>query len=242
MAPNAAFLYVTAAAACIVALFWSDLLPSEHALQKGGTTWVEEMNIRLRKVKRRRNGEIDTSTYLHAMEAIPDVYDMLLSLRVVSSAMRHDVNGHAANVRRSSERFAGGDTLQGIVRYGIRHYDRETLARNPASVVGGVLWLNRATTFIAAFIRGLYEGKESNRAASEAYNGLKIYHRPLTSAFVSRATSLCPKRDLILERMFPDEATAKSQLKTFLGLMEPLTRDIRSSLEAMGANYPDRVG
>ena len=241
MATTKAALYATAAALCLIA-YWLRLeLPFEHDLQR--RTWVEEMNTRLRKVKRRRNGEIDTTTYLHAMEGIPEVYDMLLSPRVVSSAMRRDVNGHAANVRRSLERHPGSDTLQGIVRYGVQHYDRETLSRNPGSIVGGVLWLNRATTFIAAFIRGLYEGLEAHHAASAAYDGLRIYHRPLTSAFVSRATSLCPKRASILERMsFPDEATARSQLKTFLGLMEPLTRDIRSSLEAMGANYPDRVG
>ena len=77
------------------------------------------------------------------MDAIPEVYDMLLSLRVVAAAMRRDISGHVANVRGSMLRLpdAQGTTLQGIVRYGLANHDRNELAKDPSSIVGGVLWL-----------------------------------------------------------------------------------------------------
>jgi hypothetical protein len=209
-------------------------------------TWLEKMIISLSAIKRTPDGKIDVPSYLAAMELIPDVYDVLLSLQVVTSFMRRDLHGHVATVRRAAQQVPdnGGATLQGIVHHALAHYDHRSLARSTTSMVGGVLWLNRATTFIAAFIRGLADGLRSREAAAAAYDStLRIYHSAMTAAFVSRAMSLCPERDKIIERLrLPSEAVGKEQLATFLGLMEPLVNEIRSFLDASGANFPDRIG
>ena len=208
--------------------------------------WLEKMIVALSKVKRMPDGGIDTSSYLAAMSHIPEVYDVLLSLQVVTSFMRRDLLGHVATVRAASPQVPGGRgrTLQGIVRYALDTHDHKELARKTTSMVGGVLWLNRATTFIAAFIRGLADGLPSREAAAAAYdNTLRMYHSAVTAAFVSRAMSLCPDREKIIERLnLPSEEVGKQQLDAFLGLMEPLVEEIRGFLDAMGANFPDRIG
>ena len=207
--------------------------------------WLEKMIIALTKVKRTRDG-IDVPSYLEAMESIPEVYDVLLSLQVVTSFMRRDLHGHVATVRKAAAQVPGngGATLQGIVRHALANYDHQSLARSTTSMVGGVLWLNRATTFISAFIRGLADGLPSREAAGAAYDStLRMYHSLMTAAFVSRAMTLCPERDKIIERLrLPSEEVGREQLAAFLGLMEPLVEEIRSFLDASGANFPDRIG
>ena len=218
--------------------------PPSPVLASAPPTWVERMITALKRVKRTRRG-IDTASYLEAMETIPEVYDILLSLQVVTAFMRRDLHGHIANVRSAARSVPNGqgDTLQGIVKYALDTYDRRELAKKTTSMVGGVLWLNRATTFISVFIRGLADGLPSERAAKQAYAGLKPYHTAFTSAFVSRATSLCPERSKIIEKLrFASEAASKQQLSAFLGLMEPLVEEIRAFLDHVGANFPDRIG
>jgi len=204
------------------------------------------MIVSLKSIKRTRRGGIDTASYLDAMSVIPEVYDILLSLQVVTAFMRRDLHGHISNVRKSMASIPDGqgDTLQGIVRYALAKYDPRDMARKTTSMVGGVLWLNRATTFIAAFIRGLADGLPSDKAAKRAYDQkLKMYHTHFTSVFVSRATSMCPDRSKVIEKLrFPSEAAGKQQLSKFLGLMEPLVEEIRASLDDAGANFPDRIG
>lgn len=184
------------------------------------------------------------------MSLIPEVYDVLLSLQVVTTFMRRDLLGHVATVRTASQQVPtgaaahGGQTLQGIVTYALATFDRRDLARKTTSMVGGVLWLNRATTFITAFIRGLADGLPSRDAAAAAYDRtLRMYHSAVTAAFVSRAMSLCPEREVIIARLnLPSEEAGKQQLAAFLGLMEPLVEEIRAFLDAKGANFPDRIG
>ena len=85
--------------------------------------------------------------------------------------------------------------------------------------------------------------QSSQRAAATAYAGLKVYHAPLTAAFVGRAISLTPERQRIYENMrFASEADARKQLAQLLAHMLPLVEEIRASLDRMGANFPDRVG
>lgn len=206
--------------------------------------WTRRMIDGLERVKRRSSGEIETESYIAAMAPIPDVYDALISLQAVSGFMRRDFEAHLANVRGSmlSMPDGAGLTLQGIVWHGMAHYQRETLARNPASVVGGVLWLHRATKFIVMFMRGLADGQASARAAQHAYGGLRPYHNMLTAAFVGRALALCPDRRRILEKLqLASEAHALRELRELLALTEPLVAEIERSLESMDANFPDRV-
>ena len=220
--------------------------PPPVALRLDQRTWVDEMAEALRGVKRLRGGGIESLSYVEAMEAIPPVYDALLSLSVVTGFMRRDLAAHAANVRRSVRGIphGRGATLQGIVGHALETHERHELARKTSSMVGGVLWLNRAATFIAAFIRGLVDGRASREAARVAYEStLQMYHSSLTSAFVSRAVGLCPERGKILEKLqYASEAEARRPLLTLLSLLEPLTAEIRAFMEQMGANFPDRIG
>ena len=208
--------------------------------------WLEKMILSLTKVRRAADGGIDVGTYLSAMGGIPEVYNVLLSLQVVTTFMRRDLLGHVATVRAASQQVPGngGQTLQGIVSYALATHDRTALARSTTSMVGGVLWLNRCCGFITAFIRGLADGLPSREAAAAAYDRtLRMYHSAVTAAFVSRAMSLCPERERIIERLnLPSEEAGKQQLATFLGLMEPLVEEIRAFLTAQSANFPDRIG
>ena len=101
----------------------------------------------LRAVRRYRGGGIESLSYVEAMEAIPPVYDALLSLSVVTGFMRRDLHAHAANVRRSARGIphGRGSTLQGIVSHALATHERHALARTTSSMVGGVLWLNRVS-------------------------------------------------------------------------------------------------
>lgn len=173
--------------------------------------------------------------------------DALISVPAVASFMRRDLCGHIANVRASQRDIpqAGGATLQGIVRHALATHEHSALARKTGSMVGGVLWLNRATTFIAAFLRGLADGRASHEAARAAYDGtLRQYHRAITAAFVSRAVGLCPPRSKIIDRLrLPgDGAEQVAILRRFLALLEPLTGEIRAFLEGVGANFSNRIG
>ena len=219
---------------------------SSRSVDTGESTWLETMTVSLDKIKRRRDGGIDTESYLSAMAHIPEVYDSLLSLQVVTAFMRRDLHGHMENVRRSMLAIPHGQgaTLQGIIHYALATQHHRELSRKTTSMVGGVLWLNRATTFIAAFIRGLADGLDSRDAAARAYDSsLRMFHSTVTAAFVSRATSLCPDRTQILERMhLRSEDVGKQQLNAFLRAMEPLVVEIREFLDRAGANFPDRIG
>ena len=208
--------------------------------------WVEKMVVALASVRRTADGGIETASYLQAMALVPEVYESILAMPAVTHFMRKDLNGHIANVRgaMASVPAGRGETLQGIVRHALDTTDRAELAKRTSSMVGGVLWLNRATAFIAAILRGLADGRPSREAARAAYDAeLRMYHSRITSAFVSRALALCPERGKILERLrLPSEAAGREALAALLGRLEPLTVEILAFLDAMDANFPNRVG
>lgn len=209
------------------------------------TGWIQRVAQGVGRIRRAPiTGEIDTASYLAAMAPIPDIYDTLLSLQVVTKFMRRDFEAHHANVRRSMVALPEGmgSTLEGIVRYGMANYRRDELARNPSSMVGGVLWMHRCAKFVTHFIRGLVDGKTSSNAAKDAYKGLRPYHNMLTAAFVGRALALTPKRQHILQRLeFESEAAAQASMQELLAGLEPLVVSIEASLDAMGANFPEKV-
>ena len=64
----------------------------------------------------------------------------------------------------------------------------------------------------------------------------------LTAAFVGRALALTPKRQHILQRLeFESEAAAQASMQELLAGLEPLVVSIEASLDAMGANFPEKV-
>ena len=211
----------------------------------GEATWMVRVSHGACRVHRMPgSGEIETASYLAAVAPIPEVYEVLLSLQVVSGFMRRDFDGHVANVRRSMLKLPNGEgaTLQGIVRYGMAHYDHGELARNPHSMVGSVLWLHRAVKFVTQFLRGLANGLASSQAAKDAYKDLRPYHNMMTAAFVSRALGLTPKRKNILQRLkIESEEAAHAQLCVLLEAMEPLVDTVERALEQLGANFSNRV-
>ena len=77
-----------------------------------------------------------------------------------------------------------------------------------------ILWLNRASTFIAMFIRGLSDGKEAKLASAEAYDTvLRPYHGFMAKKVVGNAMGLCPAREAILRKFrLPDEAVFARQM------------------------------
>ena len=115
--------------------------------------------------------------------------------------------------------------------------------RDPGSVVRGVLWLNRACSFITEFVAQLAAGREGVDAAKNAYvSELKRYHGFLTGAVVSKLMGFAPRRQVIHEKMCPGltEEEAAAQVRAFLAEMQPLTREIVAFLEDKGANFPRR--
>ena len=219
------------------------------AAEAGGgasETWLVMMTAKLRAVRRDASGNIDTASYLTAMESIAPVYAMLLSVDMAVKQLQKDINDSCANVRRSYETLPGGAgaTLQGIVDYGLANRPRAELVRDPKSVVRGVLWLNRACSFITEFVAQLAAGREGVDAAKNAYvSELKRYHGFLTGAVVSKLMGFAPRRQVIHEKMCPGltEEEAAAQVRAFLAEMQPLTREIVAFLEEKGANFPETV-
>ena len=161
--------------------------------------------------------------------------------------LQKDINDSCANVRRSYETLPGGAgaTLQGIVDHGLANRSRAELVRDPKSVVRGVLWLNRACSFITEFVAQLAAGREGVDAAKNAYvendQLYKRYHGfNITGAVVSKLMGFAPRRQVIHEKMCPGltEEEAAAQVRAFLAEMQPLTREIVAFLEDKGANAP----
>jgi hypothetical protein len=57
--------------------------------------WVQRMTRSLKGVRRTSDG-VDTASFLRAMEPIPEIYEALLSLKVVTAFMRKDFEGCTA--------------------------------------------------------------------------------------------------------------------------------------------------
>ena len=144
-------------------------------------------------------------------------------------------------MRRSYETLPGGAgaTLQGIVDYGLANRRRGELVRDPKSVVRGVLWLNRACSFITEFVAQLAAGREGVDAAKNAYvSELKRYHGFLTGAVVSKlhgvraAPSGHPREDV----PWADGGGGGGAGARLPRRDAPLTREIVAFLEDKGAN------
>ena len=221
-------------------------------------TWLQRMTALLAKVKcgdaeigtspsaDALAGPFDTASYLAAMEQIAPIYDCLLGAGMGSKILKGDINGTCGFLRGHLEKLPGGAgaTLQGIVDYGLANKSRAELVRDPKSVVRGVLWLNRACSFITEFVAQLAAGREGVDAAKNAYvSELKRYHGFLTGAVVSKLMGFAPRRQVIHDKMCPGltEEEAAAQVRAFLAEMQPLTREIVAFLEDKGANFPETV-
>ena len=200
-------------------------------------TWLVMMTAKLRAA--RRVGEYRHGVVPTAMESPPCTrlprWIWRYSCRKTSTTVRQ----RAAIVRdaRRRRRHAAGDR-----RHGPR--TRAELVRDPKSVVRGVLWLNRACSFITEFVAQLAAGREGVDAAKNAYvSELKRYHGFLTGAVVSKLMGFAPRRQVIHEKMCPGltEEEAAAQVRAFLAEMQPLTREIVAFLEDKGANFPETV-
>ena len=117
------------------------------------------------------------------------------------------------------------------------------LVSDPMSTVRAVIWANRASMFIAHFIKNMIDGLEGTVAARKAYDdNLKMYHGWITGKAVGGVMSLAPKKEKIFEAMgLPSEEEANKQAKAFLDILLPLQAAIVKMLVEKNANFPEKV-
>ena len=220
-------------------------------------TWLQRMTALLAKVKcgdaeigtspsaDALAGPFDTASYLAAMEQIAPIYDCLLGAGMGSKILKGDINGTCGFLRGHLEKLPGGAgaTLQGIVDWGMANVDRKKLVSDPMSTVRAVIWANRASMFIAHFIKNMIDGLEGTVAARKAYDdNLKMYHGWITGKAVGGVMSLAPKKEKIFEAMgLPSEEEANKQAKAFLDVLLPLQAAIVKMLVEKNANFPEKV-
>ena len=118
------------------------------------------------------------------IKCIPAVYSVLFNVKMVVGILEGDINHGAKELTRAlAEMGDEAATLQSIMTAVIRDkggVEGVRTSKEPTTCKS-ILWLNRATTFITMFIRGLHDGKESKVAASTAYDTvLKPYHGFMT--------------------------------------------------------------
>ena len=164
---------------------------------------------------------------------VRDIFWQLLGLaRGLEHLSRHGILHQ--DIKGENCMVAPDGTLK-IVDYGLANKSRAELVRDPKSVVRGVLWLNRACSFITEFVAQLATGREGVDAAKNAYvSELKRYHGFLTGAVVSKLMGFAPRRSVIHEKMCPGltEEEAAAQVRAFLAEMQPLTREIAARSRA----------
>ena len=180
------------------------------------------------------------------IKCIPAVYSVLFNVKMVVGILEGDINHGAKELTRAlAEMGDEAATLQSIMTAVIRDkggVEGVRTSKEPTTCKS-ILWLNRATTFITMFIRGIHDGKESKVASSTAYDTiLKPYHGFMTKKVVGTAMGLCPSADVIRTKFnLPDEAAAAEQMGAFLALMEPLTAAVLALIEKNGLNFDDKV-
>ena len=228
-------------------------------------TWLQKMAAGLAKVKvggveigtaptaEALSGPIDTKTYLEVIEKVAPIYDCLLGAGMGSTILKKDIGGTCSSMREKLEGrhsmggkdmpLEAGATLQGIVDWGMANVDRKKLVSDPMSTVRAVIWANRASMFIAHFIKNMIDGLEGTVAARKAYDdNLKMYHGWITGKAVGGVMSLAPKKEKIFEAMgLPSEEEANKQAKAFLDILLPLQAAIVKMLVEKNANFPEKV-
>ena len=207
--------------------------------------WMAKMMRALAKIEKDEAGNMVTESYLAAMEEVNPVYACLFTSGMIVRQLQSDLTGSITAVRECVKTVGeeAGKTLDSMCKAEI---ERITLKKCQTTKKNGVkclLWLNRATSFLAFFIHGLKDGKESKVAAGEAYEAiLKPYHGWMARKIVGTAMGMTPKRDVIFTKVgCKDEAEANEMMAPFLGAFEPVNKAVLDLLESLECNFPDKA-
>jgi hypothetical protein len=207
------------------------------------------MILLYRGIQREPNpvGAIQCASFFAALEEMSGVYDLLFSVAPVRGQLKSDLNN---NLNEVKERLAAagwsaeGTTLREILQHDLQliGVDGCRLHKN-RSAIWGLLWVNRASTFIFTFLKGIVDGKTGKESAEVAYAELSVYHGFFTRKFVGMAMTVgsMSREELIRKMELPDEETAVRMAREFIELGEPLVRDITALQDELGTNFPDRM-
>ena len=219
---------------------------------KPASLWLVTMAKKLEGVD--VSGEIDIDQYLTVIEAIPPIYDGLFAgVPIVPGQLKNDIAFGIKMMTSKKEELGEGSpkklTLEGMVtkEKAAKGDKWKKMGGDNKTGTRGILWLNRATTFITMLMEKVAGGMEPSAAGAEAYATiLKPYHGWMISKVVGSAMSSAPKKEVILDRLgHPDkpltDEEAKAQLAAFVTPMKALVTKISDFLEKEGCNFPDKA-
>jgi hypothetical protein len=212
-------------------------------------TWLMRMIGLFQRIQREpvSRGAIQCASYFAALDEMSGVYDMLFSVAPVRNQLKSDL---ANNLGEVKERLAAAGmdahttTLRTLLEHDLKllGVDKIRLHKH-RSAIWGLLWVNRASIFIFAFLREIIKGRTGKEAVDTAYETLSPYHGFLTRKFVGLAMTVAPMRrdDLIVKMGLPDEAMTLREGAAFLALGEPIIQDITAMMDELDTNFLDRM-
>lgn len=199
----------------------------------------------VRAIKRDANGNIETDSYLSAMDKVPEVYAIIFGSGFAEKILRGDVQNSAGLTRKFMNELpdGAGKTLHAMVAHGMKTVPREVAVKDKDSICRQVLWLNRAVRFITRFLEGLAEGRTSSDAASHAYaTEIKMYHGWLVGKAVGSIMSIAPNKESIIRRFgFPTEEAILLEVNTLIKELRPLVDEVLKLLDDLGSNFAEKV-
>jgi len=211
--------------------------------------WITQMNRLFQQVRREPKpvGSINCASYFRAMDSMSGIYDALFSVALVRNQLKSDIENNLGEIKErlaAANMDAESTTLRELMLHDLQKVglDKVRLHRQ-RSAIWGQLWVNRASTFIFAFLSEILKGKTGGQAAEAAYGTLRPFHGWMTRNFVGMAMTAgaISREGLITKLDLPDEATALQEMSTFLTLGEPIVADILELMEELGTNFPDRM-
>lgn len=183
------------------------------------------------------DGTPQTEVFLHVCrQVIPVIEKFGTSFLIVKSDIQGNIDRLASRFQTRPDRYT---QLYPIVLDEVTTGDTGN-----TSCTKGLLWLQRAMSFVAGLLRRLFDDRQVTlaNAASDVYTEtLYQYHGWITSAAFTVALKLVPSREAFLQKLGVPNEELYQEMASFLDAFQPVLQAIHTFLVQNNLDDPTKV-